>query len=172
MKKTPILFLFMMLFVINTFSFDIQASTTNNGVVSLMEDGSWKWIIQPDEYTGFNDDESQSLPGIEPETVQFDFNNFASYPVDYIGKWTWIPGEIVDITNEDNGSSIRLKTPKKTDGWIKEYGEIFIIQYDGTELKQGNSIEILVQFKKLGYKYYTSIPLFAFEDQSKVKLLD
>ncbi|HOO33799.1 MAG TPA: hypothetical protein PLB99_11755 [Thermotogota bacterium] len=172
MKKTLIFFFFFILFTVNLFSFDIQASTTYNGVVSLKEDGTWEWIIQPEEFTGMNDNESQPLPDSGPETVPFDFNRFASYPVDYIGSWTWISGQVISSTGEDEGVTVRLKTPKKTDGWIKEYGDVLIIQYSGRELTTGESIEILVQFKQVGYKYYSNVPVFLYTDSSRLRTIE
>ncbi len=169
MKKTLILFLLTIGIAGVFVAFDIQASTTYDGVVSLKEDGSWEWVIQPAEFEGFNDSDAQPLPDSDPETIPFNFNKFASFPIDYIGSWTWISGEVLDFSEDDQGFVIRLKTPKETTGWIQEYGDVFIIQYTGRTLNKGDLIEILVQYQKLGYKYYTNVPVFLYKDASRIK---
>ena len=152
--------------------FDLQASTTNNGVVTLYEDGTWEWFIQPSEFSGFNDpDEGSNL--ITPiETVPFDFKNFSSFPVNYVGKWTWIMGEVFMVFEEEEGLIIRIKTRKNLESWIKEYGDVLVVAYNGPEINEGDKIEILVEYRGVGYKYYSSVPVFNYKKESQLKFLE
>jgi len=154
------------------FAFDIEASTTNNGIVKLYEDGTWEWLIQPPEYAGFNDPDMDLNPASQVETVPFDFKDFSSFPVNYIGKWTWIMGEIFMILEEDEGEILRIKTRKNLESWLKEYGDILVVFYDGPSLNEGDKIEILVKYRGVGYKYYSSVPVFNYEDYSQIRFLE
>lgn len=154
------------------FALDLQATTTSNGVVTLYEDGTWEWIIQPAEYSGFNDPDTDLNPQSEVETIPFDFKNFSSFPVNYVGKWTWILGEVFMISEEEEGGIIRIKTRKNLESWIKEYGDVFVIYYDGPELEEGDKLEILVEYRGVGYKYYSGVPVFNYKKESRVRFLE
>lgn len=154
------------------FAFELEATTTNNGVVKLHEDGTWEWIIQPPEYSGFNDPDTNINPASQIETIPFDFKNFSSFPVNYIGKWTWIMGEVFMILEEEEGKILRIKTRKNLESWIQQYGDILVVFYDGPTLKEGDKIEILVEYRGVGYKYYSSVPVFHYKKESQVKFLE
>ena len=171
-KLTYILFILLVASFSSLFSFDLQASTTNNGVVTLYEDGTWEWMIQPPVYSGFNDPDVDVTPESEVETIPFDFKNFSSFPINYIGKWTWILGEIFMILEDENGEMLRIKTRKNLESWIKEYGDILVVFYAGPEVKEGDKIEILVEYRGVGYKYYSSIPVFNYKKESQVIILE
>jgi len=154
------------------FAFELEASTTNNGVVKLFEDGTWQWVIQPPEYSGFNDPDTELNPVSQVETVPFDFKDFSSFPVNYIGKWTWIMGEVFIIFEEEEGEILRIKTRKNIESWLREYGDILVIFYDGPPLNEGDKIEILVEYRGVGYKYYSSVPVFHYKKESQVNFLE
>lgn len=154
------------------FAFELEASTTNSGVVKLYEDGTWEWVIQPPDFSGFNDPDTDLNPASQIETVPFDFKNFSSFPVNYIGKWTWIMGEIFMILEDDEGEILRIKTRKNLESWLKEYGDILVVFYDGPALNEGDKIEILVEYRGVGYKYYSSVPVFNFKEQSQIRFLE
>lgn len=173
MTKIPyILFIVFVASFSCLFAFDLEASTTNNGVVTLYEDGTWEWTIQPPEYEGFNDPETELNPASEIETIPFDFKNFSSFPVNYIGKWTWILGEIFMIMEDDEGKILRIKTRKDKESWIKQYGDILVVMYDGPEVEEGDKIEILVEYRGVGYKYYSGVPAFNFRKESQINFLE
>lgn len=172
---TKISYMLILVFFISlsyVYAIDLQASTTNSGVVQLYEDGTWEWIVQPPDYEGFNDPDIELDPASKVETVPFDFKNFSSFPVNYIGKWTWILGEIFMILEDENGEMLRIKTRKNLESWIKEYGDILVVFYDGPEVKEGDKIEILVEYRGVGYKYYSSIPAFNYKNESQIRILD
>jgi len=171
-KFSCIFFIILVASVSCLFSFDLQASTTNSGVVKLYEDGTWEWLIQPPEYSGFNDPDTELNPESEVETIPFDFKNFSSFPVNYIGKWTWILGEIFMIMEDEEGELLRIKTRKNKESWIREYGDILVVFYDGPEVKEGDKIEILVEYRGVGYKYYSSVPVFNYKKQSQINFLE
>jgi len=151
---------------------DIQATTTNNGLVRLNQDGTWEWLSQPTEFLGFNDPDTELDPASEIETIPFDFKDFSSFPVNYIGKWSWLLGEVFMIMDDERGKIIRIKTRKNLESWIKDYGDVLIINYDGPKLNEGDKIEILVQYKGVGYKYYSTTPVFFYKNETKVKFLE
>lgn len=167
-----IIFIFLFVSLSCLFAFEIEASTTNSGVVKLYEDGTWEWILQPPEYSGFNDPNSDLNPVSEVETVPFDFKDFSSFPVNYIGKWTWIMGEVFMILEEEEGEILRIKTRKNIESWIQQYGDILVVFYDGPPLNEGDKIEILVEYRGVGYKYYSSVPVFNYKEESQINFLE
>jgi len=162
------------LFVLSSilFGFDLQASTTNDGVVTLYEDGTWEWIIQPPEYSGFHDPDSNPNLIKQIETIPFDFKDFSSFPVNYVGKWTWIMGEVFMIFEEEEGLIVRIKTRKNLESWIKEYGDVLVVQYTGPEINEGDKIEILVEYRGVGYKYYSNVPVFNYKKETQLRYLE
>ncbi|MEA1882925.1 MAG: hypothetical protein U9N62_00155 [Thermotogota bacterium] len=167
-----IILIFFLVSLTCLFAFELEASTTNSGVVKLYEDGTWEWIIQPPEYIGFNYPESDLNPASEVETVPFDFKDFSSFPVNYIGKWTWIMGEVFMILEEEEGEILRIKTRKNIESWIQQYGDILVVFYDGPTLNEGDKLEILVEYRGVGYKYYSSVPVFHYKEKSQVRFLE
>jgi len=167
-----IILIFFLVSLTCLFAFELEASTTNNGLVKLYEDGTWEWLIQPSEYSDFNNPEIESNPTSQIETIPFDFKNFSSFPVNYIGKWTWILGEVFMIFDEEEGEILRIKTRKNIESWIQQFGDILVVFYDGPQLKEGDKIEILVEYRGVGYKYYSSVPVFNYRKESQVKFLE
>ncbi|GEM_PF-2697334 len=176
--SNKVLFLVIMLTCVlsaSILSESIQATTTSDGRVRLYEDGSWEWIIQPGEYAGFHNPENEATPMNEEtnvETVPFNFDQFSNFPIDYVGKWTWIMGEVYDIIQETTGEAIRIKSRKDKDSWLDERGDVFVIGYPDEDLEIGDKIQMLVKFKGLGYKFYSNVPAFQYTDKSKIRFLE